>query len=253
MTLEEIMRRARLWRAGEAAAEPGLSTGFDALDAALPGGGWPFPGLIEILAGQPASGGGLRLLLPVLARLSREPRWLIWVAPPYQPYAPALQAAGLALRQVMVVDLATEAPGADGSARPAAAAQAEVLWAFEQALRFPGCGAALLWPQEIDALRLRRLQLACEAGGTLGVLFRPAECAAQASPATLRLLLQSQSDGTELDVTLLKCRGSPRARECRLPFADFGLRHHRIAEEPGEAIQRVVLHEDPAGFPPSRE
>lgn len=214
------MRRGRLWRAGEAAAEPGLPTGFDVLDAALPGGGWPFPGLVEILSARPASGGGLRLLLPVLARLSREPRWLIWVAPPYQPYAPALQAAGLALRQVMLVDLATEAPGADGAARSTAAAQTDVLWTFEQALRFPGCGAALLWPQEIDALGLRRLQLACEAGGTLGVLFRPAACAAQASPAALRLLLQAQADGSALDLTVLKCRGSPRARECRLPLAD---------------------------------
>lgn len=245
------MRRARLWRAGEAAAEPGLPTGFDALDAALPGGGWPFPGLIEILSAQPGSG-GLRLLLPVLARLSRESRWLIWVAPPYQPYAPALQTAGLALNRVMLVDLASETQGAEGAVRPAAAAGAEVLWAFEQALRFPGCGAALLWPQEIDALRLRRLQLACEAGGTLGVLFRPAECAAQASPAALRLLLRPQPACAALDVIFLKCRGSPRARECRLPLeeapmrAGFGVRSD-------EAVERAIPRERPAGFPPPRE
>ncbi|HMM76827.1 MAG TPA: translesion DNA synthesis-associated protein ImuA [Gammaproteobacteria bacterium] len=219
MSLEDLMRRACLWRAGEACAEPGLPTGFEALDAALPGGGWPFPGLVEILSAQPGSG-GLRLLLPALARLSRESRWLIWVAPPYQPYAPALRAADLALQRVMLVDLASETQDADGSVRPTAAASAEVLWAFEQALRFPGCGAALLWPREIDALCLRRLQLACEAGGTLGVLFRPAECAAQASPAALRLLLKPQPARAALDVILLKCRGSPRARECHLPLED---------------------------------
>ncbi|MCC7121539.1 MAG: translesion DNA synthesis-associated protein ImuA [Gammaproteobacteria bacterium] len=216
------MRRARLWRAGEAVAEPGLPTGFDALDAMLPGGGWPFPGLIEILSARPGSG-GLRLLLPVLARLSHEPRWLIWVAPPYQPYAPALETAGLALRRVMVIDLATETPGMEGAAQPSAAANTDVLWAFEQALRFPGCGAALLWPREIDALCLRRLQLACEAGGTLGVLFRPAECAAQASPAALRLLLTPQPACVALDIAILKCRGSLRARACRVPDPGVGV------------------------------
>jgi len=88
MTLEELMRRARLWRAGEVSAEGGLSTGFDALDAMLPGGGWPHPGLIEILASRPGIG-ALRLLLPALAALGRRQQWLIWVAPPYLPNAPA--------------------------------------------------------------------------------------------------------------------------------------------------------------------
>ena len=220
MTLEELMRRARLWRAGEVAADTGLPTGFEALDAALPAGGWPFPGLIEILSGQPGSG-GLRLMLPVLARLSHEPRWLVWVAPPYQPYAPALQTAGIDLRRVMVIDVATaETAPTTAATASAPAAAGEVLWAYEQALRFPGCGAALLWPGRLDALSLRRLQLACEAGGTLGVLFRPGDCAAQSSPAALRLLLTPQPAIGALDITILKCRGSLRARTCRLLLED---------------------------------
>jgi len=219
MTLEELMRRARLWRAGEAAAEPGLPTGFEALDAALPAGGWPFPGLIEILAAQPGS--GLPLVLPMLARLSRESRWLVWVAPPYQPYAPALQAAGVDLRRVMVIDVASEVREGSGAALPTAAASGEALWAFEQALRFQGCGAALSWSRRLDALYLRRLQLACEAGGTLGLLFRSVESAAQPSPAALRLLLRPQPADDALEISVLKGRGSLRARECRLPLADL--------------------------------
>ncbi len=219
MTLDEIMRRARLWRAGEASAEVGLPTGFPALDAALPAGGWPFPGLIEILSGHPGSG-ALRLMLPALARLAQDQRWLIWVAPPYQPYAPALQAAGIDLSRVMIVDVddaATTAParGVPRGAAPATGGD-EVLWAFEQALRFPGCGAGLLWPGALEALTLRRLQLACEAGGTLGVLFRAGEFARQASPAALRLLLTPRPASDALDITVLKCRGGARARECRV-------------------------------------
>lgn len=224
MTLEEIMRRARLWRAGEATAEAGLSTGFPALDAALPAGGWPFPGLIEILSCQPGSG-ALRLMLPVLSQFARQQRWLIWVAPPYQPYAPALQAAGIDLTRVMVVDVDGEAPAvpaqtlheAQGPYAASSATTAEgVLWAFEQALRFPGCGAGLLWPGRLAALSLRRLQLACEAGGTMGVLFRASEYAAESSPAALRLLLTVQPAAEALDIRILKCRGSLRAQECRL-------------------------------------
>ncbi|MSQ68563.1 MAG: translesion DNA synthesis-associated protein ImuA [Gammaproteobacteria bacterium] len=222
MTLEELMRRAGLWRAGEAPPEGGLSTGFSALDAILPGGGWPQPGLIEILATQPGIG-ALRLVLPALAALSRQPHWLIWVAPPHRPYAPALQAAGIDLAHVLLIDGAE--PKAPAAAAPAAtlsacwswrrAAEGE-FWAFEQALRFPECGAALWWPAHLEALALRRLQLACEAGGSLGILFRPAECAAQASPAALRLSVQPLAATPEVQVRILKCRGSLRARECRL-------------------------------------
>jgi cell division inhibitor SulA/protein ImuA len=219
VTIDEIMRRARLWRAGEAPAEAGLPTGFPALDAALPAGGWPFPGLIEILSGHPGSG-ALRLVLPALAQLAQTRRWLIWVAPPYQPYAPALQAAGIDLSRVMIVDVDdTQAvvPGgrlARGTA--SASGGGQVLWAFEQALRFAGCGAGLLWPGALETLTLRRLQLACVAGGTLGVLFRASEFAKQPSPAALRLLLTPQPGADALDITILKCRGGVRARECRV-------------------------------------
>jgi hypothetical protein len=54
---------------------------------------------------------------------------------------------------------------------------------------------------------LRRLQLACEAGRTPGLVFRDPVCAAQASPAALRLGLQAG------EVEVLKCRGGhPGAR-----------------------------------------
>lgn len=214
MTIEELMRRARLWRAGEAHAGDGLPTGFPALDAALPGGGWPVPGLVEILSGHPGSG-GLRLVLPALARLARAGRWLIWVAPPHQPYAPALRAAGIDLSRVMVVDLGEDTAGSRGAGQ-APADDGRVLWAFEQALRFPGCGAGLLWPGALEMLSLRRLQLACEAGGTLGLLFRTSACASEPSPAALRLLLDSRPLPAALDVEILKCRGGARARSCRV-------------------------------------
>jgi hypothetical protein len=218
MTLEELMRRARLWRAGEVSAEGGLSTGFDALDAMLPGGGWPHPGLIEILASRPGIG-ALRLLLPALAALGRRQQWLIWVAPPYLPNAPAMEAAGLELSRVLVIDVDAASAAGAAARRPTrrqqTAAERE-FWAFEQALRFMDAGAALYWPGTLAPLALRRLQLACEAGGSLGVLFRSPDCAGQASPAALRLLLSPVAGSTEVTVQVLKCRGSLQTRACRL-------------------------------------
>jgi cell division inhibitor SulA/protein ImuA len=225
MTLEELLRRAKLWRAGEVASGEGQSTGFEQLDALLPGGGWPSPGLVEILTAYPGIG-ALRLVLPALAKLSLLKHWLIWVAPPHLPYAPALQAAGVEISRLLVIDLEQAAAGTSSGLparraprrgkRAASSVNDSELWAFEQALRFVDCGAALYWPGQLEALALRRLQLACEAGGSLGILFRDQGCAAQSSPASLRLALNPLAGTQEVAIEVLKCRGTPRERECRL-------------------------------------
>lgn len=222
MTLDDLTRHPGLWRGGSIIAEGGFSTGFADLDALLPGRGWPVPGLIEILSHQ-AGISGLRVVLPTLAALSQRGRWLIWVAPPHQPYAPALQAAGVDLDRVLVVDprdaqnqpLPTFVPGNQPAWRKP---QDSELWALEQALRFTGCGAALAWVTQLEGLALRRLQLACEAGGSLGFLFRPATDAVRPSPAALRLLLASKVESAQLEITITKCRGTSQPRPCRLPL-----------------------------------
>jgi hypothetical protein len=62
---------------------------------------------------------------------------------------------------------------------------------------------------------LRRLQLAAESGGALAFLFRPAHSAGKSSPAALRL--QLHADAGEVDIEILKCRGSlDRQRPTRL-------------------------------------
>ena len=129
--------------------------GFAALDAGLPGGGWPRHGLIEILTPQPGVG-ELYLLLPALAALSRlQPaRWCTWVSPPHEPFAPALAAHGVALDRMLIVR--THLP----------------LWAHEQALRSGACEVALAWLPRASPRAIRRLQLAAEQGRALGVLYR---------------------------------------------------------------------------------
>ena len=191
--LEQLLAHPALWRAGSAARGAVWSSGFAPLDAGLPGGGWPRSGLIEILPmrfGQ----GELQLLLPTLASITRRPeaRGCIWVAPPLQPFAPALAAAGVALPRLLIV-----------SARGAAA-----LWAFEQALGSGACDCVFAWMRHAPARHIRRLHLAAQRGNTLGVLFRTREAAREASPAMLRVALEPRGDGVR--VTLLKSRGGAR-------------------------------------------
>lgn len=194
--LTDILRHRLVWRAGELARveQPGIPTGFPALDAELPGGGWPTGTLTEFLPEHHGIG-EVRALGPALARICAEGRWLAWIAPPYLPYAPALQAAGIDLARVMIVRTRS--------------AQ-DTLWALEQALQSGACGAVLGWPEKASFAQLRRLQIAAEGSPALALLFRSPLAAREASPAALRLHLQSLRG--ELAVKILKRRGGPLAR-----------------------------------------
>jgi len=193
--LSELLAHPSVWRGRSRAAVETFSTGFAALDAGLPGGGWPRHGLVEILTPRPGVG-ELYLLLPVLAALSRAmpARWCAWVSPPHEPYAPALESQGVALDRMLVVR--THLP----------------LWAHEQALRSGACELALAWLPRVSPRAIRRLQLAAEQGRSLGVLFRSQRLASVASPAMLRVLLEPRQEAGRhgARVTLIKSRGGAR-------------------------------------------
>ena len=190
-----------IWRGSELArsACPGIASGFAALDAELPGGGWPRGALTELLP-QHEGIGELRILGPALAQLAAQGKFIAWIAPPHLPYAPALAAAGIDLARVLIVKTAK-----DGDS----------LWATEQALRSAACGGVLAWPGDIHYTRLRRLQLAAEDGRCLAVLFRPIQAAREPSPAVLRIALATAAGG--LALSILKRRGAPLSRPILLP------------------------------------
>lgn len=114
MSLEKLLENPRVWRgSSQVDTRIGLASGFAKLDRCLPGGGWPQQALTEILIEQYGVG-ELRLLMPALAQLSgeesharhddySEPGWIAWIAPPFQPYAPALQQCGIDLSRMLVV------------------------------------------------------------------------------------------------------------------------------------------------------
>jgi hypothetical protein len=196
-SLADVLADARVWKLKDASANlrpsrPVWSTGRSALDARLPGGGWPTASLVEVLL-ETHGLGEIQLFLPALVECQKrvgEAPWLVWIAPPHEPYAPALAQQGIELGRLLVV-------------RPASATEA--LWAAEQALSSGVCAAVLLWLQGTDDRWLRRLKLAAEEGGALGVLFRPERHRFESSPASLRLALTKGERETHLD--LIKVQG----------------------------------------------
>jgi len=184
-----------------------VATGYAALDQLLPGGGWPLGSLIEIIS-QRYGLGELSLFVPALRRLSDARQGLIiWIAPRFIPYAPALQSHGLHLNRLLIVQTR------DGN---------ECLWAAEQALRSACCVALLAWPEAVSIKSARRLQLAAEEHQCLAVLFRSDLALYQESSAALRLqLVHKRASERAVDrVRIIKCRGAyPRSIE--LGLADF--------------------------------
>jgi hypothetical protein len=202
--LARLLEHPAIWRGRSAARAEVLPTGCAAFDACLPGRGWPRTGLIEILVSR-FGVGELYLLFPALAALTRRPgaRWCVWVAPPLEPYAPALSAHGAALERMLVV----RPSGQRGN--PQRGRASEPLWAFEQTLGSGASDIALAWAARSPRARaIRRLQLAAERGKTLGVLFRPQRAASESSAAVLRICVEPNPGGAR--ITLLKSRGGVR-------------------------------------------
>jgi len=186
--LDRLLDQRQVWRGRQAQVRPsGLQpTGHALLDQRLPDGGWPAAALSELLLASPGCG-ELQLLWPSLARLTAEGGRVVLVAPPFIPYAPAWQAAGVDLRWLVQVD----------------AAQAYALWAAEQCLRSGSCAAVLCWPERADDRALRRLQVAAETGQALAFACRPQQAANNPSPAALRIAI----DTRPAQWRVLKCRG----------------------------------------------
>ncbi len=204
----------RLWRGSSlgATADPTLPSGFAALDAELPGGGWPLRAVTELLTPQ-AGALEWRLLAPALCawwaaqavpgaasaaappagrkRHTASPvlRSLLLINPPHTPHLPGLQALGLPPSALIWVDAATPA---------------QQLWAAEQAIK--SRVAVLAWLPEARPEQVRRLQVSALSSDAPAFLVRPERVGQQSSAAPLRLVVKPGEEWG-LDVHLLKRRG----------------------------------------------
>jgi len=204
-----------LWRAGQlgrAGRLPVCPTGYDALTAELPGGGWPAGAVTELLLAQDGAG-ELRLLMPALRTLAAGGRRIGLVNPPCLPNAASLADGRLPARQLYWV-------------RPPAAAtlasqRTDMLWAAEQMLRSQAFGAVLVWLGRARPEALRRLQVLAQAGDTVVWALRPLRVLQESSSAVLRLAL-SPLPGNRMSIAFHKRRGPARDTPLVLPLEGMG-------------------------------
>lgn len=193
-----------IWRADQMGSYQTavMPSGYRALDAELPNGGWPSAALIELLPQQPGIG-EIRLLRPALTVIARKRR-IALVQPPHLPQVAAWSSWGLPPERLLWIK---------------AKRSADALWSAEQILRNGSCGALLLWQPHIRSEALRRLHLAAQASETVFWMLRPLAAAQDASPAPLRLALRAARAGLEIDI--VKRRGPVRSEAFYLQLEEL--------------------------------
>ena len=175
-----------------------ISSGCLPLDRLLPQRGFQRRSLVEWIAG--GAGSGASLLAMLTARSAcRGGGTLVLVDRAQSFYPPAASACQLDLQNTIVVHPTNEK---------------DECWALEQALRCPDVAAVVAWPQRLTSHAFRRLQLAAEHGGSLGLLVRPATARHESSWASVRMLVSPRAvsprasrQGWRLGVELLRCGG----------------------------------------------
>lgn len=182
--LDALRQQIRQIERGGRALDPArIGAGLPELDALLPDGGYLPGSLVEFVAGG-VGDAALWLSLDQVARTVRHRGGAaVLVDPRGVLYAPALVGVGIDPGQMVVVrggehglqEVRGAASGrAAGGVEDCWSGCEAGYWALEQALRCRGVAAVWGMVPTADARWLRRLQLAAEEGGTLGVFLRPA-------------------------------------------------------------------------------
>ncbi len=192
--------------------EEPLSTGCRELDRLLPRGGLARGTLVEWLADQ-GSGAGMLALLAA-RQACRAGRALVVMdrQRSFYPrfYPPAAAAWGYDFAQMLVIRSVSEE---------------DELWALDQALRCRGVGAVYAPLLQLGVQDFRRLQLAAECGGTLGLFLRPATVRGDPSWADLQLAVRPRASpaGRRLCVEVVRCRGGTAGRSIELTITGTGM------------------------------
>jgi hypothetical protein len=200
ISLSQVIDQGQVWQArtqqNERPSLTVLDSGFAVVNEHLPGGGWAAGQVCEIYA-QPGQG-ELSLILPALATLSEQPRWILWVAgPQFQqqlllPQPAALLAAGIDIRRILLVHPKDEE---------------QALWCMEEGLKSGHCSAVLGWPARLNKPHIRRLQLAASQHQSYCWLWPQCAFDSSGSPAAIRLSVQ-RLDAQQLQAVFHKRRGS---------------------------------------------
>ena len=199
---------AAIWRGNQLGSPVTsvVSSGFPALDAELPGAGWPCHSLTEILQPQPTVA-EWRLLAAAMRQVVASGGNVVVVGPPKSPHLPGLKYAGLDERHLVWIQ--AEAP-------------AERLWVTEQLIKTNAAGLLVSWLPQARQEQIRRLQVCAQSCDGPVFLCRPAAAEHEHSAAPLRVQLRFGLDW-ELHVHLLKRKGPTHEGDVALSSVPGGL------------------------------
>lgn len=155
--LAELRLRVERLERGRAAGRGALPFGLERVDAALPGGGLALGALHEIGGGGNGAIDGAAAALFAAGIAARAKGQVLWCVTRSDLFAPALAQAGLKASRVIYVEAGDEKT---------------LLACFEEGLRHGGLGAVVGEISRLSMTASRRLRLAAEGSGTLGLAVR---------------------------------------------------------------------------------
>lgn len=224
--LKDAARQAGRETGGTPAA---LSSGFPALDAVLPDGGWQAPQVTELFSPGPGHP-ELAILAPLLQQLAGTSQAIGLLGCPRSVDDALLASQGLALAALEVVSTRRFAP--DGPAADAGQIDLAVAWLQAH----PG-GALVMWQAHLSASQWRVLRRAARRAQAHLFLMRPALARWDDSPADLSLSVLP-SRGHTLEVRVRPARATA-AVSVLLPLRE-------PARDPvPAAVRRVKVTRDP--------
>jgi protein ImuA len=155
--IEELRARIRRLEGAAGQRRSVLPFGINELDRHLPGGGLALGALHEVAGGGDGAIHGAAAALFAAGIAARTRGKVLWCLTRPDLFAPALAQAGLMPDRVIYVEAGDEK---------------SVLICFEEGLRHGGLGAVVAEIARLSLTASRRLQLAAESSGTIGIAIR---------------------------------------------------------------------------------
>ena len=155
--IAELRERIARLEGGAARARKVLPFGVGDIDRRLPGGGLALGALHEVAGGGNGAVDGAAAALFSAGIAGRTRGKILWVVTRGDLFAPALAQAGLHPDRLIRVEAGDEKA---------------LLACFEEGLRHGGLGAVVAETARLSITASRRLQLAAESSGTIGIAIR---------------------------------------------------------------------------------
>jgi len=157
LIISDLRERIQHLDGGVARPKTVLPFGVTEIDERLPGGGLAYGAIHEFAGGGAGAVDGAAAALFAAGIAARTKGKVVWCLARPDLFAPALAQVGLHPDRVIYVEAIKED---------------FVLESFEEALRFGGLGAVVAELVRLPMVASRRLQLAAESSGTIGLIVR---------------------------------------------------------------------------------